>query len=258
MFNRKVINQVLDEIEKKENENRAAKRLVEIKFDNGMLLTYLTDIETIEVGDLVTVEGKLEEEIGEVKSVKKSFKIPKFEMKWVVDVLDRDVSGEYFKLNADMVSFNSVLTAKKFMTMAAGVKYEDNQTIGEEEMQVELANFEEEEVFDNELVKIRGKELFKADAVMFISLKDGVGKAIVRGGDWYEIDFGYKAGYITYIACDCPYFAECKHEVAVLYKLKDVLGKLFKQTDVGNFVLCRKEPFNEILSKGKGKVSIEL
>ena len=256
MIKREIIDEVIEKIEKQEN--RVAKRLVEIRFDNGMCLSYLSDIETIDVGDLVTVEGKLEDEVGVVKTVKKSFKTPKFDMRWVESVLDRDVAGDYFKLGEDMVSTNSTLTAEKFITMYAGLKYKDNQAVGEDEIELDLADFEDNELFDNEIVKIKGKELFKANAVAFISLKDGIGKAIVRGGDWYEIDFRCKAGRITYMACDCPYFGECKHEIAFLYKLRDFWKKFTEKRDSENFVMCRKECFNGILSLGKGKVSIDL
>ncbi len=256
MIKKKRIKEVLEELEKEDT--RVATRLVEIKFENGMCLSYLSDIETIEVGDLVTVEGKLEDAIGLVKTVKKSFKIPKFEMKWVERVLDRDISGDYFRLNEDMVSTNCVLTAEKFMTIYVGDKYKANQGIGEDEMELSLDDFEQNELFDNELVKLKGKELFKANAVPFISLRNGVGKAIVRGGEWYEIDFRYSAGRITYMACDCPYFGECKHEIAFLYKLRELLKKLSEKIDTQNFVMCRKECLNAMLSYGKGKVSIEL
>lgn len=256
MIKKKRIKEVLEELEKEDT--RVATRLVEIKFENGMCLSYLSDIETIEVGDLVTVEGKMEDSIGLVKTVKKSFKIPKFEMKWVERVLDRDITGDYFRLNEDMVSTNCALTAEKFMTVYVGNKYKANQGVGEDEMDLLLEDFEKNELFDNELVKLKGKELFKANAVPFISLQNGVGKAIVRGGEWYEIDFHYSAGRITYMACDCPYFGECKHEIALLYKLRELLKKLSEKIDTQNFVMCRKECLNAMLSYGKGKVSIEL
>ena len=258
MIKKEIIEEVIEEIEKKEYDKRVAKRLVEVRFNSGMTLSYLCEIEEIEVGDLVTVEGKLEDEIGVVKTVKKSFKAPKFEMKWIESVLDRDVTGDYFKLGEDMVSTNCSLTAEKFITMFAGLKYKDNQAVGEDEVELDLANFEEDEMFDNELVKIRGKEIFKANGVMFISLQDGIGKAIVRGSEWYELDFRCKGGHITYIACDCPYFGDCKHEVAFLYKLRDFWKKFTKKSNSDNFVMCRKECFNAILSNGKGKVSMEL
>ena len=258
MFKKKTVKEVLEQLEKEENENKVAKRLVEVEFDSGKPLSYFSDIEEIAVGDLVTVEGKLEDEIGVVKTVKKSFKKPKFEMKWIEKILDRDVTGNYFKIGDDVVSTDSALTAEKFITMFAELKYEENQAIGEDEIELNVETFEEDELFDNELVKLRGKELFKADRVPFISLQDGVGKAIVRGSDWYEIDFRCKRGRITYIACDCPYFGECKHEVAFLYKLRDFWKKFVEKSNADNFVLCRKECFNAILSKGKGKVSIEL
>ena len=213
------MNKMWKELEEglEEEDARVATRLVEVLFENGMCLSYLSDIETIEVGDLVTVEGKLEEEIGLVKTVKKSFKIPKFEMKWVKSILDGDISGDYFRLNEDMVSTNCVLTAKKFMTMYAGVTYQENPGVGEDEMELDLANFEENEMFDNKHIRGRGRQLFKMNAVAFISLQNGIGKAIVQGGTWYEIDFHYHAGRITYMVCDCPYFEECKHEIALLY-----------------------------------------
>ncbi len=258
MIKKEIIEEVIEEIEKKENEKRVAKRLVEVKFDSGMSLSYLSEIEEIEVGDLVTVEGKLEDEIGVVKTVKKSFKTPKFEMKWIESILNRDVSGNYFRLGEDMVSTNCALTAEKFITMFAGLKYKDNQAVGEDEIELDLAKFEDDEMFDNELVKLRGKEIFKANGVMFISLQDGIGKAIVRGSEWYEIDFRLQNEKVTYIACDCPYFGDCKHEVALLYKLRDTLKKLAKKTNSQDFVLCRKECFNTILSNGKGNVSMEL
>jgi uncharacterized Zn finger protein len=107
-------------------------------------------------------------------------------------------------------------------------------------------------------VKDRGKELFKEGSVAFLSLQEGMGKAIVRGGDWYEIDFHYKEGRITYMVCDCPYFGECKHEIAVLYKLREVLGKMTKKRNLENFVLCGKDFFTEMLLLGTGKVVLEL
>ena len=258
MIKKEIIEEVIDQIEKKKNDKRVAKRLVEVRFDNGMTLSYLCETGEIEVGDLVTVEGKLEDAVGVVKTVKKSFKAPKFEMKWIESVLDRDVTGDYFKIGEDIVSTNCSLTAEKFITMCAGLKYKDNQAVGEDEIELDVASFEEDEMFDNELVKIRGKEIFKANGVMFISLQDEIGKAIVRGSEWYELDFRCKNGRITYLACDCPYFGDCKHEVAFLYKLRDFWKNFTKKSNLNNFVMCRKECFNAILSNGKGKVSVEL
>jgi hypothetical protein len=142
--------------------------------------------------------------------------------------------------------------------MYAGLKYKDNQAVGDDEIKLELSCFEDDETFDIESVKNRGRELFKGDAVQFISLQGGVGKAIVCGSELYEIDFRYKDGYITYMACDCPYFAECKHEIAFLYKLRDVLGKLAEKTNAESFVLCNREVFNVIISRAKGKLTMEL
>jgi uncharacterized Zn finger protein len=116
-------------------------------------------------------------------------------------------------------------------------------------------------LFDDESVKSRGQSLFKNDYVPYIYLKDGIGKAIIRsanGDDWYEIDFRCKRSRITFMACDCPYFGNCKHLYAFLLKLRDFTKKLFKQYNEDSFVMCKKECFNYIMSYGRGRVTIEL
>lgn len=243
-------------IDKKEE--RVAKRLVEIRFDkHDPKLSYLCEIEDIEVGDLVTVDGKLEDQIGTVTKVLKSFKIPKFEMRWVTAVLDRDLTGEYRKVGDDIVSLDGTLTAEKFCTMFIGEKYKDNEAIGEADLDIDLATFEESGFIDDELVLLKGKDYYKHDRVAYIALQNGIGKAYVVGSEWYEVDFKYEDGKITYIACECPYFGNCKHVVAVLLKLREMLKKMKKIDCRANFTVCRKECFNSILTAAKGKITLE-
>ena len=244
------------DIEKKEE--RVAKRLVEIEFDNNNTkLSYLCDIETLEVGDLVTVDGKLEDQIGTVTKVLKTFKIPKFEMRWVTAILDRDLTGEYRKIGDDIVSLGGTLTAEKFCTMFIGEKYKGNEGIGEADLNIDLDTFEKSDLIDDELVMLKGKDYYKSNRVAYLSLQDGVGKAYIIGSEWYELDFKYEDGKITYIACECPYFGNCKHVVAVLFKLREMLKKIKKIDCRANFTACRKECFNRILSAAKGRITLE-
>ena len=261
MFNKKIVEEVLENIEKKENENRIPKNLVEVRFEDGFTLSYFSDLPEIKVGDVVTVEGKMENQIAVVKQVLKSFKKPKFEMKWISGVIDTNIAGVYFKIEDDVVSLDTTLTVEKFLSIYAGVKYKENEAVGEDDIELNLEELEKSDLFDDELVKIRGQKLFKDGFVPFIYLKSGVGKAVVRssnGDEWYEIDFRCKRGRITYIACDCPYFGNCKHLYAFLLKLRDFSKKFFEKYNNDSFVMCKKECFNYIMSYGKGRVTIEL
>ena len=261
MFNKKIVEEVLENIEKKENENRIPKNLVEVRFEDGFTLSYFSDLPEIKVGDVVTVEGKMENQIAVVKKVLKSFKKPKFEMKWISGVIDTNIAGVYFKIEDDVVSLDTTLTVEKFLSIYAGVKYKENEAVGEDDIELNLEELEKSDLFDDELVKIRGQKLFKDGFVPFIYLKSGVGKAVVRssnGDEWYEIDFRCKRGRITYIACDCPYFGNCKHLYAFLLKLRDFSKKFFEKYNNDSFVMCKKECFNYIMSYGKGRVTIEL
>ena len=54
MFNKRIVEEVLENIEKKENENRIPKNLVEVRFEDGFTLSYFSDLPEIKVGDVVS------------------------------------------------------------------------------------------------------------------------------------------------------------------------------------------------------------
>ena len=259
MFDKEVFDEIINEMEEKENANRIPKNLVQVRFDDGLNLVYFSDLSQVSVGDVVTVDGKMKKQIGVVTKVSSSFKKPKFDMKWIVSKIDNDVSGSYFKIEDDVVSLDANLTVDKFINIYAGIKYEENLAIGEDNIQLNLEKLEESELFNAPSVKERGKMLYINNAVQYIWLKDGVGKAVVRGSsEWHEIDFRCKKGRITYIACDCPFFGECKHLYAFLLKLRDFSIKFFDRYQNDSFVTCSKSCFNYIMLKAKGKVTIDL
>ncbi|MBR2646016.1 MAG: hypothetical protein IKD47_00440 [Clostridia bacterium] len=237
---------------------RIPKNLVEVKFSDGVRLSYFSDFSEIKKGDVVTVEGKLEKSVAVVTKVLKSFKKPKFDMRWITSIVDMNVEGHYYRIGEDMVAFEHSLTAGKILTILTGEKYNENEGIGEDDLQIVLKDLENSEVFDDELIKMKGRALYKGNAVTYIYLKSGAGKAIVRGSQWYEIDFRYENGVVTYLACDCPYFGYCKHVYAFLLKLRETLKQLSKAEKTDEFVLCQKQCFHYILSYVKGKVTLEL
>ena len=258
MLNKEILHKAIEAMEEIQEEKRVPKNLVKVKFESGLTLSYFSDLPEIKEGDVVTVDGKMEDEIAVVVKVLSSFKKPKFDMKWIVSKIDNDLTGNYFKVEDDVVSFDLNLTVDKFMNIYAGVKYKENIAVGEDDVELDLNELEESELFEEE-IKHRGRLLYKNNAVQFIWLKDGIGKAAVRsanGCDFYEIDFRYKNEKITYIACDCPYFEACKHTYALLLKLKDFKKKVLDKYQSDNFVMCRKGCFNYMMLYGKGRVSI--
>ena len=258
MLDRKIMNELLDKYDEKVNENREPKSLVKIRFEDNREFVYLCDVEGISEGDAVTVEGALKDQVGIVQKVLTSFRIPNFEMKWVESILDTDISGKYLKLGKDVVSFDSKLTVDKFVNLYVQSKYKNKKAYGDENVDIVLKDLNDCELFDREIIKERGKELFKADAVEYICFNNGVGKAIVRGSEWYEIDFKYQDGKITYLVCECPYFEPCKHEYAFLLKFKELIKEFDKYNDFGNFVMCKNDCFNYIMRFAKGEVVVGL
>lgn len=259
MIDRNVIAEVLEKIEKAEN--RVPKYLVEVRFEGGLTLSYFCDLEKIKVGDIVTVEGKMENQIAVVKNVLTSFKKPKFDMKWITSAVDTNISGSYFRIEDDIVSFDHTLTADKFLSIFGGVSYEKNEAIGEDCLELNLKELEDSDLFEDEYIKKRGRKLYKSGFVPYICLKDGVGKAIVRSSncdEWYEIDFRCNKDVITYLACDCPYFGNCKHLYAFLLKFRNIRKKLSNKHNNDSFVMCKKECFSYIMAYGKGKIAVEL
>jgi len=252
----------ISNVSKEQNQNdnnkekRIPKNLVDVLFVNGQTLCYLSDLKEIAVDDIVEVEGKMEKKLGKVVEVKKSFKVPKFDMKWIVKVVDMTISGD-FKLFGDMyLSNNAHFSPSVFSNLWTKRKYVESEIYGVGELRISLDKFEKEEMFDDELLLIKGKEIYKNDDVLYISCEKGKGKAFVNGSSLYEIDFEIEGNLITRLECDCPCMDNCKHEVALLYKLRELSKKIDLLND--KFVVCDKYVFSKILPHAKGNITIKV
>lgn len=92
-------------------------------------------------------------------------------------------------------------------------------------MLVTLANFDEEIDFD---IARRGRTYYRKNAVKALKQAgDNKWTATVQGSDLYSVQLTCENGLVTHCNCDCPYdFGPyCKHEVAVLYSLRDGVKK---------------------------------
>ena len=69
----------------------------------------------------------------------------------------------------------------------------------------------------------RGSKYYFDNKVCYINLDGRMGYAIVAGTKPYEVEFEYTDGKITNLTCSCFCTYHCKHEVATMLQLREVL-----------------------------------
>ena len=90
-------------------------------------------------------------------------------------------------------------------------------------------------VYDLENIKIPTKltdksvEYYKENRVAYISIGNGNGFAIVEGTHPYEVEFKLKDGKISNFICNCYCNGVCKHQMAVLLELRDIIKLIDKK-----------------------------
>ena len=72
-------------------------------------------------------------------------------------------------------------------------------------------------------VKEKGIDYYLDGRVIYLSVAGNMGKAIVDGTNIYEIEFTYKNGEVSNFICDCYCNYACKHIVAVIMQLKNIV-----------------------------------
>jgi hypothetical protein len=69
----------------------------------------------------------------------------------------------------------------------------------------------------------RGHDYYMDNRVVFIEVKDCVGRAIVLGSKPYEVSFKIVGREVSDVMCDCFCAGNCKHVYAVMLQLKETL-----------------------------------
>ncbi len=203
------------------------KSVVQVEFPNFQYKpTYYNDQFDLKVGDRVYVEGKLEGQCGRVVDVSYTFKIKLSDYKRVIAVVDTTVKGQMYFADSYFLAFDpSVIPACKIKTwFKTAVKEE--YIYGQDEGRFRLADLHGLKV-DHD-VKARGVEYYLDGAVAYISLDHSQGYAIVVGRKPYEVEFTYRDGEIGNLNCDCFCSYHCKHEVAAMLQLRELLEKVEK------------------------------
>lgn len=83
--------------------------------------------------------------------------------------------------------------------------------------------------------------------MVYVSIQNGEGRAIVKGSRPYVVEFTYQEGQIGNLTCECFCTSPCKHQAAVLLQVKETLTFLEKFPPSNYFATLTKELFAEIL-----------
>lgn len=212
-----------------QQEVEPVKSLVQVYFpERNQTLTYFNDQFDLKRGDFVFVGGKLEGIRGIVREVSKNFKIKVADYKKILSVADTDVSGQLHIAGSHFLSFDpAALPYEKIRSWyLPPVNAEDEYETGNDDTGFSLDKLSEMNV--SPAIFERGKDYYIEDRVVYLSIDNGRGRAIVEGEHAYEVEFDYADREIRNLLCSCPCGYTCKHEVAAMLELKDLLEKLEK------------------------------
>lgn len=244
-------------------EQKARKSVVEVYFcDRDAGYSYYNDKFDLKKGDCVWVEGKLEGLRGYVVSVNYNFKIDLSHYKKVIAVADRNINGEVF-LTED-VCFSpcrDVLNFEKISSWYFPPAAENG----------EIVSGNDGETFDiNALDKIKipfsvkekGFQYYAEKCVEYMEINEGRVRAVVVGSKPYLVEFEYRNGTVTMPVCDCYCSGWCKHGVAALLYLKNLLDdeKFSENVEKGYFAaLSKEELFRYVISpSASGSISFNM
>ncbi len=207
----------------------------------GRSYSYYNDKFDLKVGDIVFVEGKLFGERGEVEEVTRNFKIKLSDYKRVISVADTDVHGDFFEICNSIVSYD--LKALNFEKVISWLMPAD----GEEFFTQKSENFfpitDLSKLGAKPEIIERGMDYFKNERVLFLQLSKTAVRAIVAGEEYYTVEFDRCGNELSSPTCSCFCFGACKHEVAAMLKLKELL----ESVDSDEFCAVSKAVFNRFV-----------
>lgn len=202
------------------------KSVVKVFFSHrGMAWSYYNDSFDLHEGDIVYVNGKLEGYRGRVVEVSYNFKIKISDYKKVIAVSDTNVKGQLFMADSHLIAFDkNVLPFEKVLSWyKAPQKTEDEFVLGNDDTSFALNDIKSWNAPSQILDK--GFNYYVENNVVYLCVDGEKGKAIVKGTEPYEVEFQYKNGDISNLVCECFCSGICKHQVAVMLQLKDLLKK---------------------------------
>lgn len=209
-----------------QNEEPIRPSVVEVYFpERGVTLPYYNDSFPLRVGDGVYVDGKLEGMLGKVKKVSYNFKIDLDVYRRVIMKVDTEVHGTFYYAHNHYFTVESqaIPVEKVRSWLIAPKKSEKGIVSGWDNSSFPLNDLNRMEV--TPAIGLRGMEYYLHQNVIYLALDGTKGYAIVEGNsdNPYEVEFHYEAGSISRLTCNCFCMDKCKHMVAVMMLLRELL-----------------------------------
>lgn len=203
--------------------------VVQVKFPGrGMALAYYNDRFDLHRGDRVYVDGKLEGQQGQVTEVNYNFKIKVSDYKRVIALVDTHVKGQFFMAGSHFVTFEpaALPAGQAALWFRAPAKEEEAYVSGNDDSSFQLTDLKGMNV--SEAVAERGHGYYLENRVRYLCVDGTHGRAIVEGGEAYEVEFAIRNGEIRNLTCTCFCSGACKHEFAAMLQLNETLDLIEK------------------------------
>lgn len=182
--------------------------------------SYYNDQFDLREGDTVFVSGKLENIPGRIVKVSYSFKIKLSDYQRVISVADTDIKGQLFFADTKIVSFDpKAMPFDKIASWHFPPSDPSDIVCGEDDNTAFLLDDISSWKAPRELIE---SEMDFGDGtdVEYLSLDNGIGRAIIKSNKPYVVEFCYRDGSISRLTCGCYCVGMCEHEVAVLFELR--------------------------------------
>lgn len=197
--------------------------LVQVYFvakDDAFL--YLCEDIVLHEGDHVYVSGKMKDMLGIVVDVRHQFKVRPSKYERVIAKIDTQLQGEFKIFNRLLLSFDRKSLDKEKISQWFFPPQGEEPYIST--YRPDPFPLDDLTQFPIEHARLeRGLQYYKEQRVVYVCIDDKYGYAIVRGSEYYEVEFEYNNGIIEDISCSCYCDGHCKHEFAVLLELQYTL-----------------------------------
>lgn len=203
--------------------------LVQVYFvakDDAFL--YLCEDIILHEGDHVYVSGKMKDTLGIVVDVRHQFKVRPSKYERVIAKIDTQLQGEFKIFNRLLLNFDRKSLGKEKISQWFFPPQGEEPYIST----YRPAPFPLDDLtqFPIEHAQLeRGLQYYKEQRVVYMCIDDKYGYAIVRGSEYYEVEFEYNNGIIEDISCSCYCDGHCKHEFVVLLELQYMLQIVEKE-----------------------------
>lgn len=222
--------------------------LVEVSFP-GVQRTYayFNDGFDLETGDLVYVSGCFAGRLGRVETVNYRFKVNLADYERVIAHPVVEIHGAYRQIMDKLVSCDAEAIdpdmLRSWVKPPVPEGEEQPEYVQGEGYSFDLERFVESDEVEPGILE-RAVDYCRSGRVRYLTLRSGIGTAFVEGSAWYEVNFTYKDGVVSDLYCECPYSRLCKHILAVLITLKELLMR----TGGENFTAVDRSYFMRMLS----------